>query len=376
MKPFSLRGITEADVRGKRVLLRTCLNPADDGNFSDDRRLFAALPTLRYLHEAGAKIILIGYFGREKATLRPVAESLARIAAPIAVHFTDASIANAAAEVEALAAGDCLVLENTRLQDGEEKNDPSYARALASLADMFIDDSFAEAHRAYASNVGVAALLPSYAGFLMEQEVARLSEARNPPPRAMAVIGGAKFETKQPLIEKLLERYACVAVGGALANDFLQARGHAVGASLVSPVPVPERLANSEKILTPEDVMVESAAGRRSAAVTDIGAHESVCDIGENTAQAWSARIAEADFILWNGPLGMYEEGCVRGTDAIASAVIANGRRAVIGGGDTAAALKDASFDAERVFLSTGGGAMLEFLTSGTLPGIEVLRKR
>lgn len=375
MSNIVLRSITGVPVRGRRVLLRTSLNVALDGNIADDRRLMAALPTLRYLAEGGAKIIIAGYFGRSGETLRPVAEALMALAPDISMRFTDAPLSDVAAETAGLSDGSALILENTRRDPGEEANDPVYAHELAGLADIFVSDAFAEAHRNYASNVGVAALLPSYAGFLMQEEVERLSHALTPAHPAIAILAGAKFETKRPLLLKLLPLYDRVLIGGAIANDFLNARGVSVGASAVSDTPLSRSVAEDPRIELPADFSV-CAPGEDPHHATRLEAEEKIADIGPHTARAWARRVSEASFVLWNGPTGIYEEGFTAGVETLARAISESACKAVIGGGDTDAALSKFSFEKDRVFISTGGGAMLAFLAGETLPGIEVLRKR
>ncbi len=372
MQKITLRGVGKLNVRGKRVLLRTSLNPAEDGNITDDRRLIAALPTLRLLSQGGAKILIAGYFGREGETLRPVCEALSRLAPDVPMRFCGGSLKEAAREASSLPQGAALMLENTRCDPGEESNDPAYARELASLAELFVSDAFAEAHRPYASNYGVTTLLPAYAGLLMEEEVRRLSSALAPSHPSLAIIGGAKSETKRPLIEELLSRYDSLLIGGAVANDFLEARNISVGASKVSGIPV-GKLAFDPRIRVPEDMVVldQEDSAREVRAV---GAGERIADIGSRTAQDWAKMVANASFVLWNGPMGMYEEGFMQGTEALARAIASSPCRAVIGGGDTDAALARFRFEPERVFVSTGGGSMLAFLSGETLPGLEVLR--
>lgn len=373
---IQLKSIRDVDVAGKRVLLRTGLNVPilSDGSIGDQFRLKRDVATIELLAKAGAKIILVGYVGRDGGSLEPVAHALQLLAPHIPIVFTATPIALVAGEIECMKSGSCLMLENIRRELGEEKNDPALAQALAALADVFVDDAFPEAHRAYASNVGVAHLLPAYAGLLLEEEVMRLSEALVPPATSLAIVGGAKFETKQPLLEKLLKSYPNVLLGGALANDVLKARGMPVGASLVSNTPVPEELAGDERILMPDDVRVEGSVVR-DAHTADVRANERIIDIGPVTEINWAARIAASEFVVWNGPMGVYEKGFVSGTDALAKALVDSTCKAVIGGGDTAAALAKFTFDSKRIFVSTGGGAMLEFLANGgSLPAVDVLR--
>jgi phosphoglycerate kinase len=373
-----MRLLKDANVAGKRVLLRTSLNLpiTKEGDVGDLFRLQRALPTLRYLVEQKAKIIIVGYIGREGGTLQPVADVLQKLVPDISITFSTTPAAEAGSEAAALKEGECLMLENLRRDLREEKNDEVFAKELAALVDLYVSDAFAEAHRAYASNCGITKLLPSYAGFLLEEEVRRLSQALQPPTGALAIIGGAKFETKQPLLEKLLGLYPEILLGGALATDMLKARGMPVGASLVSDLPVPVLIAEDERIIIPNDLIAEAQPGAsRPAHTADIRAHERIVDAGPKTAQAWAEKIAQAPFVLWNGPLGIYEQGYVDGTDALAAAIAVMQGSAVLGGGDTAAALSKFTFDPTHVFVSTGGGAMLEFLTNnGSLPAIEVLK--
>ena len=375
-----IRSLEEADVAGKRVLLHASLDLPllASGAVGDTYRLVRGLKTLEYLVAQGAKVILLGHLGRDGASLAPVCEALQKLAPHIKISFADTLLENASGAVEQLGAGECLMLENIRQNPGEEKNDPGLASLLASLADVFVDDSFADAHRAYASNVGVAGLLPSCAGFLMLEEVARLTEALEPPPGALAIVGGAKFETKEPLISKLLLRYAKVLLGGALADDVLVSRGVPIGRSLVSGFVIPESISQNERLVLPTDMVAVDAdtKARRVASVHGLGEREDGVDIGTKTSTSWAGEIARAPFVLWNGPMGMYENGFADGTNTLAKAVCEGSCRAVIGGGDTAASLAQFSFDRERVFISTGGGAMLEFLANGTLPALEALKNQ
>lgn len=374
---MQMRSLTEASVAHTRVLLRTSLNVpiSAEGEVGDKYRLQRGLPTIQWLTNQGAKVVLVGYLGRDGASLRPVAKALQQLSPNTPIAFTDTPLEQVGKEVDALAPGSCLMLENVRRYEGEEKNDPTFAASLASLADIFVDDAFAEAHRAYASNVGVAALLPSYAGLLMQEEVTKLSEALEPQEEAIAIVGGAKFETKEPLLERLLGIYKEVFLGGALANDLLKARGFPIGASMTSDMPVPVSLAGEERLHAPKDLTVEGGEARQ-ANTADVRAQERIVDVGERTKHLWAEAIAKSSFVLWNGPLGMYEKGYVDGTDALAEAIAASKCKAVLGGGDTAAALAKFSFDEQRVFVSTGGGAMLQFLTNGgVLPALEVLKR-
>ena len=357
---MKLCSVEDAKVSGKRVLVRVDLDvPLKNGNVVNNRRIRAALPTIEFLHQRGAAVItLLAHVGRPGGK---VVESL-RLA-PIEKHLRELT------EVP------FELRENLRFDPREETNDPQFAKELAALGDVFVNDAFAVSHRKHASIIGIAQLLPSYAGLNLLQEVEHLSQALEPPRPALALIGGVKFETKEPLLEKLLSTYDRVLIGGALGNDLLKARGLPVGASLVAGVIAPTRLAGEERLEPPLDLMVAEEGKPRTASTGDVRAEEKIVDIGKGTIKMWSEEIGRAQFVLWNGPMGVYEEGYTQGTDAIAEAIVSAPCRAVIGGGDTIAAIQKLSFDTERVFLSTGGGAMLQFLVDGTLPGVEVLCK-
>ncbi|MDE1925266.1 MAG: phosphoglycerate kinase [Patescibacteria group bacterium] len=364
---MQVKSVRDAVVEGRRVLLRVDFNvpldySAGQAAVADDSRIRAALPTIQLLLEKkAAKIILLSHLGRPGGK---VVESL-RVA-PVFAHL-QTLIDTTIIEMH----------ENLRFNAGEEDNDSAFAQELASLGDVFVNDAFADSHRAHASIVGVPKLLPSYAGLLMEKEIEKSLQALTPQHPAIAIIGGAKFETKVPLLKKLASLYDTVLIGGALANDLLKTRGLPVGSSLVSNTPVPEEIAGNDNVLAPTDVALMDSKTHtgRSAVVSDTRAAERIVDVGPVTAAAWAARVARAQFVVWNGPLGVYEEGYVDATDALAEALAGSEAHAVVGGGDTLAALSKFTFDTEKIFLSTGGGAMLEFLAEGSLPGIEALKR-
>lgn len=385
-----IRLVRDADVSGKRVVMRVDFNvPLKDGVITDDTRIKAALPTIALLLEKGAAhITLLTHLGRPEGkvvdTLRvlPIAERLTQLLSPNSTLQRSSVLASTAPDhlqsgaSAAYQISDKVTLqENVRFNAGEEANDPAYAQELAQLGDIFVNDAFADSHRAHASVVGVARLLPSYAGLLIEKEIQHLQKALTPPPGSVAVIGGAKFETKQPLIEKLLTLYSKVLLGGALGNDVVKSRGLPVGTSLVSSMPVPTSIASNENLVVAKDFIVSNNTTEevRSIFESDTRIEEKIVDIGPASAVAWGKLVAAAPFVLWNGPLGMYEDGFTGATDTVASALAAANVEAVVGGGDTIAAVAKANFNPEKVFLSTGGGAMLEYLANGTLPGIEVL---
>ncbi|MES2006618.1 MAG: phosphoglycerate kinase [Patescibacteria group bacterium] len=362
--------LRDAEVAGKRVLVRCDFDvplknlPAGRQmvEVADASRLKAAIPTITFLREHGAKeIILIGHVGRpdgkvvEELRVAPIEKKLGELTNMSGI----------------------VVKENLRFDPREEANDPTLAQELANLADIFVNESFATAHRAHASTVGVAKLLPSYAGLRFAEEVERLSQALTPPQGSVALIGGAKFETKQPLIEKLLNIYSTVMVGGALGNDMLKARGFPFGSSLISSTPVPTSIAGNERLLSPLDAaFMGGEMDGRTAPVTDTRADEKIVDLGPQTAMEWAKIIQEAPFVLWNGPMGVYEDGYTHGTDMLAGALASSSTTAIIGGGDTAAAVSKFTFDPKKIFISSGGGAMLDFLANGTLPTLDVLIKK
>lgn len=354
--------VADAEVSAKRVLLRVDFNvPLKDGKVEDDMRIRAALPTIRLLLEKGAsKIIILTHLGRPKD-----ASDTSVCIAPVAAHL-HTLIDSPLIEVH----------ENLRFDPREEANDPALAQELAALGDLYVNDAFSNSHRVHASMVGLPKLLPSYAGLNLLEEIAHLTPALTPPQGSIAVIGGAKFETKVPLITKLLPLYSQILLGGALANDVIKARGLPFGNSLVSDTPVPVDIAGDDRLVVPTDAIFASvdANAERSGSVVDIRVGEGIIDIGPVTSKLWADKLAAAPFVLWNGPMGIYEQGYRDGTDALAAALVSSKVPAVVGGGDTVAAVSKQKFDPSKVFISTGGGAMLEFLVDGTLPSIEALK--
>ncbi len=365
------------------VLVRAALNvPVEGGVVANTFRLRQALPTIEYLRSRGARVILCGHLGdRGTETLRPVYEALKTLLPSLG--FCSTSIGKEAREaVRTLKPGDVLLLENLRRHRGEKENDPTFAKELAMLADVFVEDSFDVCHRPHASVVGVPEYLPAYAGLLVEAEVKQLTKALKPKKPALAVIAGAKFSTKEPVIRSLLARYTHVFIGGALANDFLLASGHTVGRSLTSsadPVEIGKLLAG-HCILLPQDVIVadpEATGGEGTVVAVDaIPGDKAVLDVGPATIAALAPVIARAKTVLWNGTLGMYEHGFIDGTKGLASLIASSKTRSVLGGGDTVAALEELGVANRFSFVSTGGGAMLDFLAYGTLPGLDALESK
>lgn len=367
------------------ILVRTSLNvPIKNNVVMNEYRLRRALPTIRYLRERGAKIILISHIGEQGTeTLAPVASRLGELI-PDVSFFPETVGARARAAVRALSPGNVLVLENLRRNRGEQKNDSAFARELADLADIFVQDSFDTCHRAHASIIGIPKLLPSYAGLLLEEEVRELGNALTPNHPALAVIGGAKFTTKEDVLAALLSSYDQVFVGGALANDFLKASGQEVGKSLVSNAsePVIKKLLANPKLVLPVDSIVVPAATAgasdayarsRVAGLGQLRPDEIILDHGPGTSVLLENLTKKAKTILWNGPLGNYENGFNDATNAFARAVASSGAHSIVGGGDTIASIEELGLLPEFSFVSTGGGAMLDFLAKGTLPGITAL---
>lgn len=360
--------------RGRRILVRTSLNvPLRAGAVGDDFRIVAACETLRYLKERGGRVVVIAHIGRNPHdTLAPVAAVLAeRVGARWAGGLLGEE---ARAQAERLGDGEILVVENVRSDAREVANDAGFARTLAAFGDYFVNDAFAASHRAHASIVGIPEQLPSYAGLRFAREYAELSRARSPETPALFLLGGAKAETKLPLIADALTRYEHVFVGGALANDFLRARGYEVGTSKVSAeTPGLSAIADDPRVLLPVDVVVEGPNGRRVTTVDSVAPEEAMLDVGPETVAQLAQLIASAKTVVWNGPLGYYEGGYTEATDQVAAHIADSTAYSVVGGGDTVAALEQLGRSRDFSFLSTAGGAMLEFLEKGTLPGIEAL---
>lgn len=367
------------------ILVRTALNvPVENGKVMNDYRLRRSLPTIRFLCERGAKVILISHIGEKGTeTLAPVAEALGKLISGVS-FFNETIGVRARATIRNLAPGNILVLENLRRNKGETENDLEFAKELAVLADIFVEDSFDTCHRAHASIVGIPKLLPSYAGILLSEEVTELSHALTPKLPALAVIGGAKFSTKEAVLTTLLKTYDHVFVGGALANDFLKASGQEVGKSLVSGAKehsIKKLLGNPKLVLPVDSLVVPSSAldaihvrmEARVARAGQVRPNEVILDHGPGTSALLSGLAEEAETILWNGPLGNYEHGFIDATDALARSVADSNARSVIGGGDTITAIENLGLLPRFSFVSTGGGAMLDFLAKGTLPGIEAL---
>jgi phosphoglycerate kinase len=395
----SFRTLDQADVGDKRVLLRLDLNvPTENGRVTDATRLERSAPTVRELAGKGAKVILLSHFGRPKgreaaSSLKPVADELSRVLGrPVA--FADDCIGEAAQRaVAVLKGGDVLCLENTRFHEEEETNDPGFAAALAGLGDLYVNDAFSAAHRAHASTEGVAHKLPAYAGRAMQAELDALVRALDHPQRPLAaIVGGAKISTKLDLLGNLLDKVDFLVIGGAMANTFLAAQGCPVGKSLYEHELTPtahDILQRAEQkgreIVLPIDVVVakkfQALAPSRTVDVSQVGPDEMILDIGRRSVEHVVNVLGRARTLVWNGPFGAFEmEPFDAGTIAVAEAAAeltkAGKLVSVAGGGDTVAALNVAGVAARFTYVSTAGGAFLEWLEGKALPGVEVLRQK
>lgn len=406
----SIQDAEKLDFKGKKVMVRCDFNVpvSDEGQVRDDLRIRKTLPTIKYLREAGAKLILISHIEGKKAKLENAIDSLRPVFEHIEAHYRDVFgtvtfLEDALSDqskkiVEGMNDGDVLLFENIRKYEGEKNNDMQFARSLASLADIYVNDAFAVSHRNHASVVSLPALLPHYAGVQMFKEVEALSRVLNPEHPFIFILGGAKFETKLPLIQKFMngERAADhVLLGGALLNDILKAKGLNVGKSLTAKEPVDlSKVIDDPKLVIPEDVITASAESLVNTApmsiagsikaVGEVGVDDVIVDVGPSMSSKLGFLLGGAKFVLWNGPMGNYEAGFKTETLAmaklIADTAATGGITAVLGGGDTTASMAELGFDdAEyetknpNLFISTGGGAMIEFLLNETLPGVEAL---
>ena len=389
-----MQTVKEVQLQGKTVLLRVDFNvPMNkDGSIIDDSKMRAALPTIEYILSQGAKLIAMSHLGRPKGqpdpkySLKPVASHLQSLVNTKVIMAEDSVGPQVQEAVNQLQPGEILLLENLRFHAEEEKNDAGYARQLADLADVYVNDDFGTAHRAHASTAGVADYLPAYAGFLMEQEVKMLRQVLDhPEPPRMAILGGAKVADKLALIGNLINKMDILLIGGGMANTFLKAQGYEIGKSICEDELLEQakqllQTAQERRvsILLPVDVVVTDTISAEGVAETypvdRVPADKMIVDIGPQTIARFAEAIEKARTIVWNGPLGVYEyEQFANGTQEIARAIARSQAVSVIGGGDSAAAVQNLGLEKDITHISTGGGATLEFLEGRTLPGVAVV---
>lgn len=372
--PRHVEGLT--NIYGMRVIVRTSLDvPIEDGVVQNTFRLVRAIPTITYLIAQGARVIILTHVGRNpKNSTLPL---LAPLQKYISVsHIDEVTGEKVLGKIAHMKEGSAVLLGNVRACEEEEKNDDTFARTLASYADFYVNDAFAVSHRAHASIVGIPKYLPSFAGITFMEEYEHLSKVLEPQSPSLFILGGAKFETKEPLVEKYSNHYTHVFIGGAIANDFLKGRGNEVGESLLSDIDMRGNpLLEKESIILPIDVVVGSHKGKRERILDDVEPDEKILDVGPETVALLAPYIKEAHTILWNGPLGNYEDGFDSATKAVAELIAKSDAFSVVGGGDTVSAIESLKLEQSFDFLSTAGGAMLHFLEYHTLPGIESLKE-
>jgi len=395
----AFRTLDHVEVKGKRVLVRADLNvPVENGVVTDATRINRVAPSITELADKGAKLILLSHFGRPKGrdaknSLKPVVAELAHVIKR-PVKFADDCISETAEQAVAeLRPGNILCLENTRFYPGEENNDPEFAKALAKLGDIYVNDAFSVSHRAHASTEGIAHLLPAYAGRTLQTELDALVKALEHPDRPLtAIVGGAKVSTKLDLLGNLLRKVDVLIIGGAMANTFLLAQGKKVGKSLfekdlveIAKKILDEARANKRQIILPVDAVVaekyEAHAPSRVVDVDHVGDNDMILDIGPRSIEYAISELARSKTLVWNGPFGTFEiEPFDNGTDEVAEAAAeltqAGKLVSVAGGGDTVAALNAAGVAGRLTYVSTAGGAFLEWLEGKALPGVEILRQK
>ncbi len=390
---FNKKTVRDIDVKGKRVLVRVDYNvPIKDGAVGDDTRIRAAMPTLNYLLEHGAAVILCSHLGRPKDgpdpkfSLKPVQAHLSKLLGKPVAFAEDCIGPKAEAAAKAIKPGEVLLLENTRFHPEEEKNDPGMSKQLAALADIYVNDAFGSAHRAHASTEGVAKLLPAVAGFLMEKEIQYLGAAVADPAKPfVAILGGAKISDKIGVIKNLLKKADAILIGGGMANTFFKAQGYPVADSLVED----EALETAKEVVQlagpklrlPVDVVIgdkfDAAAAHKSMPTGPIPDGWRILDIGPETIEAYTKVVKGAKTVVWNGPMGVFEfPEFAKGTFGVAKAVADSGAVSIIGGGESVAAIQQSGLAGKITHISTGGGASLEMLEGLTLPGVAALQDK
>ena len=391
---YNKKTVYDVDVKGKKVLLRCDFNVPQDketGAITSDKRIVAAVPTIKYLLDNGAAVIACSHLGKPKGewkaklTLAPVAERLSQLLGQEVIFASDIIGEDATAKAKALKAGQIMLLENLRFDIREEKNDPEFAKALADMADIFVSDAFGTVHRAHASTAGVAAYLPAYSGLLVDKELSIMGKALDDPKRPfVAVLGGAKVSDKINVINNLLEKADTVIIGGGMAYTFKKAQGLEIGKSLLESDRIDyarEMLAKAEargvKLLLPVDnyCAAEFSADAEPVLVEgNIPENMMGMDIGPKTVELFTAAVKGAGTIVWNGPMGVFEfDKFAGGTKAMARALAESGAVTIVGGGDSAAAVEKLGYADKITHISTGGGASLEFLEGKELPGVACL---
>ncbi|MCI5562702.1 MAG: phosphoglycerate kinase [Intestinimonas massiliensis] len=394
---YNKKTVKDIDVAGKKVLLRCDFNVPQDkatGAITDDKRIVAALPTIRYLLEQNAAVIAGSHLGKPKGewkeslSLAPVAQHLSQLLGREVLFAKDIIGPDAQAKAAALQPGQIMLLENLRFDKGEEKNDPAFAKALADLAQVYVSDAFGTVHRAHASTAGVAAYLPAVSGFLIGKELDIMGKALENPQRPfVAVLGGAKVSDKINVINNLLEKADAIIIGGGMSYTFAKAQGHTIGKSLLEEDKLDyarEMIAKAQakgvKFLLPTDNLCAAEFSKDARPVlegTDIPDALMGMDIGPRTIEAFSAAVKGAGTVVWNGPMGVFEfPAFAEGTKAMAKALAESGAITIVGGGDSAAAVEQLGFADRMTHISTGGGASLEFLEGKELPGVACLLDR
>ena len=397
---YNKKSIEDIDVAGKRVLCRCDFNvPTKDGKITSDKRIVAAMPTIEYLVNKGAKVILCSHMGKPKGEWKPelslkiVADRLSELLGKEVIMAADVAGEDSKAKVAAMQNGDVMLLENTRYIKGETKNDPELSKALADLADIFVNDAFGAAHRAHSSTSGVADYLPAVSGFLVQKEVSIMGKAlANPERPFVAILGGAKVSDKLNVINNLLEKVDTLIIGGGMAFTFLAAKGYAVGSSLVDLEKIDyckEMMAKAEakgvNLLLPVDTVVADSFPSPidaeipvSTVMSDaIPEGKMGLDIGEKAQAEFAAAAKAAKTVVWNGPMGVFENPVLnKGTIAVAQGLADSDAVTIVGGGDSAAACEQLGFASKITHISTGGGASLEFLEGLELPGIACLEDK